>query len=112
MTESGCHLQDRHRSGYPLSLQALLQLPVPSLHAGGQLLLEAGQPGRQLGVFARDDLSREDARVGGAANAGIFAAQIIARKDPELATRLARFKEELAAGVEARDRKLQESLKA
>ena len=49
---------------------------------------------------------------GGAANAGIFAAQIIARKDPELADKLARFKEELAAGVEARDRKLQDSLKA
>ena len=48
---------------------------------------------------------------GGAANAGIFAAQIIARKDPELADKLARFKEELAAGVETRDAKLQESLK-
>ncbi len=48
---------------------------------------------------------------GGAANAGIFAAQIIARKDPELAARLVRFKEELAAGVEAKDRNLQEKLK-
>ena len=48
---------------------------------------------------------------GGAANAGIFAAQIIARKDPEVASKLVRFKEELAAGVEAKDRKLQDSLK-
>ena len=48
----------------------------------------------------------------GAANAGIFAAQIIARKDPGLADKLTRFKEDLAAGVEARDRKLQDNLKA
>lgn len=49
---------------------------------------------------------------GGAANAGIFAAQIIARKDPEVAEKLVRFKEEMAAGVEAKDRQLQDSLKA
>ena len=49
---------------------------------------------------------------GGAANAGIFAAQIIARKDPELAEKLVRFKEEMAAGVEAKDRQLQDSLKS
>lgn len=49
---------------------------------------------------------------GGAANAGIFAAQIIARKDPEVAAKLVRFKEEMAAGVEAKDRQLQDSLKA
>lgn len=49
---------------------------------------------------------------GGAANAGIFAAQIIARKDPEVAEKLVRFKEEMAAGVEAKDRHLQDSLKA
>ena len=36
----------------------------------------------------------------GAANAGIFAAQILGRKDPRVAARLARFKEELASGVE------------
>ena len=48
---------------------------------------------------------------GGAANAGIFAAQIIARKDPELTDKLARFKEELAAGVESKDQTLQDSLK-
>lgn len=49
---------------------------------------------------------------GGAANAGIFAAQIIARKDTEVAEKLVRFKEEMAAGVEAKDRQLQDSLKA
>jgi phosphoribosylaminoimidazole carboxylase PurE protein len=43
----------------------------------------------------------------GAANAGIFAAQIVARKDPGVAAKLAEFKKEMAAGVEDRDRKLQ-----
>lgn len=42
----------------------------------------------------------------GAANAGIFAAQILARKDEEIAAKLAGFKEEMAAGVEEKDRKL------
>jgi phosphoribosylaminoimidazole carboxylase PurE protein len=45
----------------------------------------------------------------GAANAGIFAAQIIARKDPKVAAKLIEFKKEMAAGVEDKDRKLQES---
>jgi phosphoribosylaminoimidazole carboxylase PurE protein len=43
----------------------------------------------------------------GAANAGIFAAQIIARKDAKVAAKLAQFKKEMAVGVEERDRKLQ-----
>jgi phosphoribosylaminoimidazole carboxylase PurE protein len=43
----------------------------------------------------------------GAANAGIFAAQIVARKDSRVAAKLAEFKKEMAAGVEDRDRKLQ-----
>ena len=43
----------------------------------------------------------------GAANAGIFAAQIIGRKDAEVAAKLVQFKKEMAAGVEARDHKLQ-----
>ena len=43
----------------------------------------------------------------GAANAGIFAAQIVGRTDSKVATKLAEFKKEMAAGVEARDRKLQ-----
>jgi phosphoribosylaminoimidazole carboxylase PurE protein len=43
----------------------------------------------------------------GAANAGIFAAQIVARKDAKVSAKLAQFKKELAAGVEERDRKLQ-----
>ena len=40
------------------------------------------------------------------------AAQIIARKDPEVAEKLVRFKEDMAAGVEAKDRQLQDSLRA
>ena len=47
----------------------------------------------------------------GAANAGIFAAQIVARKDAKVAAKLARFKKELAAGIEERDRKLQSDRK-
>jgi phosphoribosylcarboxyaminoimidazole (NCAIR) mutase len=43
----------------------------------------------------------------GAANAGIFAAQIVARKDSKVASKLSEFKKEMAAGVEDRDRKLQ-----
>jgi len=43
----------------------------------------------------------------GAANAGIFAAQIVGRKDAEVSAKLSKFKKELAAGVEERDRKLQ-----
>lgn len=44
----------------------------------------------------------------GAANAGILAAQILARKEPKIAAKLAAFKKEMAAGVEERDRKLQD----
>ena len=43
----------------------------------------------------------------GAANAGIFAAQIVARTDAQVAAKLVQFKKEMAAGVEERDRKLQ-----
>jgi 5-(carboxyamino)imidazole ribonucleotide mutase len=43
----------------------------------------------------------------GAANAGIFAAQIVGRKDATVSAKLAQFKKEMAAGVEERDRKLQ-----
>jgi phosphoribosylaminoimidazole carboxylase PurE protein len=47
----------------------------------------------------------------GAANAGIFAAQIIARKDPKVAVKLIEFKKEMAAGVEDKDHKLQDAKK-
>jgi len=43
----------------------------------------------------------------GAANAGIFAAQIIGRNDTQVAAKLVEFKKEMAAGVQERDRKLQ-----
>lgn len=43
----------------------------------------------------------------GASNAGILAAQIVARKNPKISAKLAQFKKEMAAGVEERDRKLQ-----
>ncbi|MGH7888842.1 MAG: 5-(carboxyamino)imidazole ribonucleotide mutase [Candidatus Binatia bacterium] len=43
----------------------------------------------------------------GAANAGIFAAEIVGRKDARVAAKLIQFKKAMAAGVEARDRKLQ-----
>jgi phosphoribosylaminoimidazole carboxylase PurE protein len=43
----------------------------------------------------------------GAANAGIFAAQIIARTDSAVSAKLAQSKKEMAARVEERDRKFQ-----
>ena len=43
----------------------------------------------------------------GAANAGIFAAQIVARNDAGLSAKLGQFKKEMATGVEEQDRKLQ-----
>ena len=43
----------------------------------------------------------------GAANAGIFAAQIVARTDAEVSAKLAQSKKEMATSVEERDRKLQ-----
>ena len=43
----------------------------------------------------------------GAANAGILAAQIVGRKDAEVAAKLVQAKKEMATGVEERDRKLQ-----
>jgi phosphoribosylaminoimidazole carboxylase PurE protein len=43
----------------------------------------------------------------GAANAGILAAQIVARREPAVAARLTEFKKEMAAGVREKDRKLQ-----
>ena len=41
---------------------------------------------------------------GGAANAGIYAAQILARKDRRLSVKLDRFKEEMARGVEEKNK--------
>ena len=43
----------------------------------------------------------------GAANAGLFAVQIIALKDSKVAARLTQLKKEMAADVEEGDRKLQ-----
>jgi 5-(carboxyamino)imidazole ribonucleotide mutase len=47
----------------------------------------------------------------GAMNAGIFAAEIMARKDSNIAAKLVRFKEEMAAGVLEKDKKLQSGRK-
>ncbi|MFQ5850231.1 MAG: 5-(carboxyamino)imidazole ribonucleotide mutase [Candidatus Binatia bacterium] len=47
----------------------------------------------------------------GAANAGIFAAQILARKDHRIFASLVRFKEEMVSGVEQKDRKLKRERK-
>ncbi len=48
----------------------------------------------------------------GAANAGIFAAKILAQKDQQIAAKLARLKEEMASGVEEKDRKLRREKQA
>lgn len=42
----------------------------------------------------------------GSANAGILAAQIIARKDSEVSAKLAKLKKEMAQGVEEKDKNL------
>lgn len=47
----------------------------------------------------------------GAANAGIFAAEILARKDPKISAKLAELKKELVSGVEEKDRKLRRGRK-
>lgn len=47
----------------------------------------------------------------GAANAGIFAAQILARKDHRISAKLLRFKEEMVSGVEQKNRKLRNQSK-
>ena len=47
----------------------------------------------------------------GAANAGILAAQIIARKDSQVSAKLAQLKEEMVAGVEEKDRNLNKGQK-
>lgn len=49
---------------------------------------------------------------GGARNAGILAAQILALGDPELADRLTAFKERLAAEVAGKDESLQKDLRS
>jgi phosphoribosylaminoimidazole carboxylase PurE protein len=46
----------------------------------------------------------------GARNAAVLAAQILAAADPELGARLRQYKEEMAAAVAAKDRKVREGL--
>ena len=50
--------------------------------------------------------------VDGAQNAAILAAQILALSDDALAAKLDDFKEDMESGVEAKDKKLQETLNA
>jgi 5-(carboxyamino)imidazole ribonucleotide mutase len=47
----------------------------------------------------------------GAANAGIFVAEILGRKDPKTAAKLSQFKQEMTAGVLEKDKKLQSERK-
>lgn len=48
--------------------------------------------------------------INGAKNAGIFATQILATKDPELRKRLHEYKEEMAAQVEEKNKRVQEAV--
>ena len=50
--------------------------------------------------------------IDGAQNAAILAAQILALSDDALAAKLDDFKKDMESGVEAKDRKLQETLNA
>jgi phosphoribosylaminoimidazole carboxylase PurE protein len=43
----------------------------------------------------------------GAANAGIFVAEILGRKDSKISAKLAQFKQEMASGILDKDKKLQ-----
>ena len=50
--------------------------------------------------------------IDGAQNAAILAAQILALSDDTLAAKLDDFKKDMESGVEAKDKKLQETLNA
>ncbi len=84
----------------------VLGVPMPSKHLSGvdslysTVQMPAGIP---VGTFAIGEA--------GAANAALFAIQILARQDARLRERLAGHKLKLASGVRAKDAALQSSVK-
>jgi len=83
----------------------VLGVPLPATDLGGldALLATVQMPaGVPVATFAIGEA--------GARNAALFAAQILGVGRKKTADRLAKYKDELAAKVEEKDRKLQESL--
>ena len=84
----------------------VIGLPVPTPELGGldSLLSTVQMPGDvPVACMA--------VGMGGPRNAGLFAVQILATADEQLRTRLAEFKQGLAAKIAAKDAELQQRLR-
>lgn len=80
----------------------VIGVPVPSRHLNGlDSLLSVVQMPRGVPVAT--------VAIGGAANAGLLAAQIISTSDDRLAARLVDYKADLVTKVEAMDRRVREA---
>jgi 5-(carboxyamino)imidazole ribonucleotide mutase len=94
-----------HLPGMVAALTPLpvIGVPVPLAHLDGMdsllsiVQMPAGVPVATVSI-------------GGARNAGLLAVRILAAADPDLATRMAAFQEQLAATARAKDAALQERL--
>jgi len=96
-----------HLAGFVAALSPLPVIGVPidsSSLQGLDALLATVQmpPGVPVATMAIGN--------GGARNAGLLAAQILSLKDPDLREKVIRYKKDLAAEVEQKDRELQAKL--
>jgi 5-(carboxyamino)imidazole ribonucleotide mutase len=83
----------------------VIGIPVPSKHLQGlDSLLSMVQMPRGVPVAT--------VAVGGAANAGLLAVQILSTADPALVERMRAYKEEMLLKVDEMDRRVRESLAA
>jgi 5-(carboxyamino)imidazole ribonucleotide mutase len=83
----------------------VIGIPVPSKHLQGlDSLLSTVQMPRGVPVAT--------VAVGGAANAGLLAVQILSTADPALVERMRAYKEEMLLKVDEMDRRVRESLAA
>jgi 5-(carboxyamino)imidazole ribonucleotide mutase len=85
----------------------VIGLPVPTPELGGldSLLSTVQMPGDV-------PVASVAVGMGGPRNAGLFAVQILAIGDPELAEKLVAFKKKLAETIAAKDAKFQQMLAA
>ncbi len=83
----------------------VIGLPVPTPDLGGldSLLSTVQMPGDV-------PVASMAVGMGGPRNAGLFAVQILALSDAELAEKLQQFKQDLVGKIESKDRALQETL--
>lgn len=83
----------------------VIGLPVPTAELGGldSLLSTVQMPGDV-------PVASMAVGMGGPRNAGLFAVQIMATSDLELATKLDQFKQQLRAKIAAKDARLQEQI--